>query len=53
MFSHPSSIYVHLPWCWAKCPYCDFNSHILNDESKINTYTKLITKDIENEAKKI
>ena len=52
MFSHPSSIYVHLPWCWAKCPYCDFNSHILNDESKINTYTKLITKDIENEAKK-
>ncbi len=52
MFSHPSSLYVHLPWCWSKCPYCDFNSHILNDESKINTYTKLITKDIENEAKK-
>ena len=52
MFSHPSSLYVHLPWCWSKCPYCDFNSHVLNDESKINTYTKLITKDIENEAKK-
>ena len=52
MFSHPSSIYVHLPWCRSKCPYCDFNSHVLNDESKINTYTKLIIKDIENEAKK-
>ncbi len=52
MFSHPSSLYVHLPWCWSKCPYCDFNSHVLNDESKINTYTKLIIKDIENEAKK-
>ena len=52
MFSHPSSLYVHLPWCWSKCPYCDFNSHVLNDESKINTYTKLITQDIENEAKK-
>ena len=45
-------MYVHLPWCWSKCPYCDFNSHVLNDESKINTYTKLIIKDIENEAKK-
>tara|TARA_B100001123_G_C15209523_1_gene986651 strand:- start:142 stop:1293 length:1152 start_codon:yes stop_codon:yes gene_type:complete len=52
MFSHPSSIYVHLPWCWSKCPYCDFNSHVLIDKSKLNTYTKLITKDIENEAKK-
>ena len=37
---------------WSKCPYCDFNSHVLDDESKINTYTKLIIKDIENEAKK-
>ena len=52
MFSHPSSIYVHLPWCRSKCPYCDFNSHVLNDESRLNAYTKLITKDIENEAKK-
>ena len=52
MFSHPSSLYVHLPWCWSKCPYCDFNSHVLIDESKLNTYIKLITKDIENEAKK-
>ena len=52
MFSHPSSIYVHLPWCWSKCPYCDFNSHIFDDESRLNAYTKLITKDIENEAKK-
>ncbi len=23
----PLSIYVHLPWCLKKCPYCDFNSH--------------------------
>jgi coproporphyrinogen III oxidase-like Fe-S oxidoreductase len=23
----PLSLYVHLPWCVAKCPYCDFNSH--------------------------
>ncbi|MEK8028186.1 radical SAM family heme chaperone HemW [Pseudaquabacterium rugosum] len=23
----PLSLYIHLPWCLAKCPYCDFNSH--------------------------
>ncbi|MDB5947004.1 MAG: putative oxygen-independent coproporphyrinogen oxidase, partial [Ramlibacter sp.] len=23
----PLSLYVHLPWCIQKCPYCDFNSH--------------------------
>ena len=23
----PLSLYVHLPWCLQKCPYCDFNSH--------------------------
>ena len=25
----PLSLYVHLPWCIRKCPYCDFNSHAL------------------------
>ena len=26
----PLSLYVHLPWCLKKCPYCDFNSHELH-----------------------
>ena len=25
----PLSLYIHLPWCLSKCPYCDFNSHAL------------------------
>lgn len=27
----PLSLYVHLPWCLKKCPYCDFNSHEVRD----------------------
>lgn len=27
----PLALYVHLPWCLRKCPYCDFNSHSLKD----------------------
>ncbi len=27
----PLSLYVHMPWCVKKCPYCDFNSHGLRD----------------------
>jgi putative oxygen-independent coproporphyrinogen III oxidase len=29
----PLSLYVHLPWCLKKCPYCDFNSHELAPET--------------------
>ena len=28
----PLSIYVHVPWCLKKCPYCDFNSHEITKE---------------------
>ncbi len=29
----PLSLYVHIPWCIKKCPYCDFNSHTNNGEA--------------------
>jgi len=30
----PLSLYVHIPWCLKKCPYCDFNSHALRDPAE-------------------
>lgn len=32
LISPPLSLYVHMPWCVKKCPYCDFNSHGLRAE---------------------
>ncbi|MFW6340232.1 MAG: YggW family oxidoreductase, partial [Wenzhouxiangella sp.] len=34
----PLSLYIHFPWCVAKCPYCDFNSHALNGELPQDRY---------------
>ncbi len=39
------SIYVHIPWCVHKCPYCDFNSHTLKNKS-INEYEEIYVKAI-------
>ena len=35
----PLSLYIHIPWCIKKCPYCDFNSH-KKDSSK-NNYSEI------------
>jgi len=29
----PMALYIHFPWCEKKCPYCDFNSHQIKDQS--------------------
>ena len=34
----PLSLYIHIPWCVKKCPYCDFNSHELPVDSQISMY---------------
>jgi oxygen-independent coproporphyrinogen-3 oxidase len=40
----PLSLYIHIPWCIRKCPYCDFNSHTLkNDLPEQNYIDTLIT----------
>ena len=46
----PLSLYVHLPWCIRKCPYCDFNSHTAGDSPPRGRYVDAIVRDIANEA---
>ncbi|WP_370246220.1 radical SAM family heme chaperone HemW [Candidimonas sp. SYP-B2681] len=43
----PLSLYVHVPWCVRKCPYCDFNSHELNSEVPEEQYLASLQADLE------
>ncbi len=43
----PLSVYVHLPWCIQKCPYCDFNSHQRPDELPETRYLDALCADLE------
>jgi putative oxygen-independent coproporphyrinogen III oxidase len=42
----PLSLYAHFPWCVAKCPYCDFNSHTLRDELPATEYVDALISDL-------
>jgi len=52
----PLSLYIHFPWCEKKCPYCDFNSHQIQegkqgfDEAR---YIKALITDLETELPRI
>ena len=44
----PLSVYVHLPWCLKKCPYCDFNSHEMpSNELPESAYLDAVCADVE------
>jgi putative oxygen-independent coproporphyrinogen III oxidase len=43
----PLSLYVHLPWCLKKCPYCDFNSHEMASGVPESRYLDALIADLE------
>ena len=43
----PLGLYIHLPWCQRKCPYCDFNSHAIDGEIPEKAYVAALLNDLE------
>ncbi|NDP42307.1 MAG: oxygen-independent coproporphyrinogen III oxidase-like protein [Aromatoleum sp.] len=43
----PLALYVHIPWCLKKCPYCDFNSHEAHGEAPEDAYVDALFADLE------
>ncbi|GIU41985.1 YggW family oxidoreductase [Shewanella colwelliana] len=46
----PLSLYIHIPWCVQKCPYCDFNSHGQNGELPQQAYVDALLEDLRQDA---
>ncbi len=49
----PLSLYIHLPWCVRKCPYCDFNSHGLKGALPEQSYAEALLKDLEQDLPRV
>jgi oxygen-independent coproporphyrinogen-3 oxidase len=48
----PLALYVHLPWCVRKCPYCDFNSHTAGSSTPKARYIDALLADLDTEAQR-
>ena len=46
MNSEPFSLYIHIPYCISKCPYCDFNSHVVAQIPEAG-YTDALLRELE------
>jgi coproporphyrinogen III oxidase-like Fe-S oxidoreductase len=42
----PLALYIHVPWCIQKCPYCDFNSHALKHDIPEQAYINRLLDDL-------
>ena len=49
----PLALYVHVPWCVSKCPYCDFNSHALRDDIPEASYVDTLLYDLDQELRRL
>jgi len=50
----PLSLYIHLPWCVKKCPYCDFNSHEFSPSGfEEDQYIDALIRDLDTEVPRI
>ncbi len=47
----PLSLYIHIPWCVQKCPYCDFNSHTLKTDLPEQAYIDALLDDLNQDLK--
>jgi putative oxygen-independent coproporphyrinogen III oxidase len=47
------ALYVHMPWCVRKCPYCDFNSHQLKSAQPDVSYIDALIRDFDIEAPRV
>lgn len=51
--SPPLSLYIHIPWCAKKCPYCDFNSHENRSEIPEKRYVAALIADLEQSVPRV
>ena len=47
------ALYVHMPWCVRKCPYCDFNSHQLKSAAPDASYIDMLIRDFDAELPRL
>lgn len=49
----PLTLYIHLPWCVRKCPYCDFNSHASPRQIPETAYVDALIRDLEQDLPRV